>query len=106
MCCYRHAAEYIIDTFLVHECCKMGNKVEPTLRKVNKKMTFHVGKGFRVTWLLFLNCPSWNMSYPVTVLSYACLFFPVKKYQSHIANFLLIRRGIPTDKSVIERKMY
>lgn len=56
---------------LTHEAhtCKNRNKVEPTLGKVNKKVTFYVGKEFRVTWLLFLNCFSWNMSYPVTVLS-------------------------------------
>jgi len=31
-------------------------------------------------------------------------FFPVKKYQGHTAKFLLIKRGIPTGKSIIERK--
>lgn len=40
----------------------IGIKVEPTLGKAIKKMTFYVGKEYRVAWVLFLNCFFWNIT--------------------------------------------
>lgn len=98
------AAGYILATFLIPECCKTGIKVEPTLGKAIKNMTFYVGKEYRIAQVLFLNCFFWNITQALCFPRHA-FFSLLRSSKVILLTSCSLKEEFQYHKSVIERKI-